>query len=220
MPSYLSIISGYTFAELYGLEFSLIRGRVFRSSLFFGLGFAFVFTLLGATGSIVGQFVNNQMAVLLKFSGVVMIFLGLVQLKIIKMPSWEFDYAWAVQRKLIKLGYLSAAVIGSASALCWIPCVGPILAGVLLLAGNSDSVLKGMSYLFVYSLGIMFPFLLASLFFPKFFDKYRENRQVLKYFSLVSGLIIIAFGLVLLVDKYRYFIEMYEGVIKMLQSIF
>lgn len=216
MPSYLSIITGYTFAELYGLEYSLIRGRVFKSALFFVLGFAIVFTILGATGSIFGQFITSNMPYLLKFSGLILIFLGLIQLQVIKPPSWEFDYAWRVQRKLAKLGFASASITGVASALCWIPCVGPILASVLLLAGNSQSVLWGMSYLFVYSLGVMLPFLLAALFFPRFFDIYRERRHVLKYFSIVSGVIIIAFGLVLIFNKYGEFINLYYSILKFL----
>ena len=59
MPSYLSTITGYTFSELYGLEFSKIRGKVFKNALFFVLGFAVVFTFLGATGSVFGQLINN-----------------------------------------------------------------------------------------------------------------------------------------------------------------
>lgn len=216
MPSYLSIITGYTFSELYGLEYSLIRGRVFKNALFFVLGFAVVFTLLGVTGSVIGQFINANLPFLLKFSGLVLIFLGLIQLQVIKPPSWEFDYAWRVQRKLAKLGFASASITGVTSALCWIPCVGPILASVLLLAGNSQSVLSGMSYLFVYSLGVMLPFLLAALFFPKFFDIYRERKQMLKYFSVVSGIIIIAFGLVLVFNKYGEFINTYYSILKFL----
>ena len=213
-PTYLSIISGYTFAELYGLEFSRIRGRILKSVLFFVLGFSLVFTLLGASGSIIGQFISSQMPILLKFSGVIMIFLGLVQLRIIKIPSWEFDYAWAVQRRLSKLGNLTAGIVGVTSALCWIPCIGPILAGILVLSANSLSVLKGMSYLLVYSLGVMLPFFLAGLFFPRFFDIYREKREILKWFSWVSGIIIILFGLVLMSNKYADFINFYYSLLK------
>ena len=215
LPTYLSIISGYTFAELYGLEFTLLRGRVFRSALFFALGFAFVFTLLGATGSIIGQLISNFMPQLLLLSGLLLIILGLMQLGIIKMPAWEFDYAWVAQRRNAKLGFISATVTGIVSALCWIPCIGPVLAGILILAADSQSVLRGITYLLVYSLGVTSPFLLASLFFPKFFDIYRERRQVLRYFSIVSGFIIIAFGLVLILDKYGDFIELYYSFVKL-----
>ena len=214
-PAYLSIITGYTFAELYGLEFSLLRGRIFKSALFFVLGFASVFTLLGAGGAFIGQLVNQYMPYLLKLSGLLMLVLGLIQLKVIKMPAWEFDYAWVTQRRNAQLGFLSSAITGVASALCWIPCIGPILATILLLSADANSVLKGLSYLFTYSMGIMFPFLLASLFFPKFFDIYRENRGILKYFSVISGMVILVFGIVLILDKYRLFIDWYFGIVKL-----
>lgn len=213
-PTYISMITGYTFAELYGLEFATIRGRVFKSALFYVLGFAIVFTLLGASGAIVGRLLNQFMPYLLKLSGLGMVILGLVQLQIIKMPSWEFDYAWVSQRRNAKLGFVSAGLTGVASALCWIPCIGPILATILLLAADANSLPKGMSYLFVYSLGVMFPFLLAALYFPKFIDIYREKRGFLKFFSIISGIIIVAFGIVLVVDKYKVFIDWYYSIIK------
>jgi len=214
LPSYLSIISGFTFADLYGLEFSNIRGRVFKSALFFSFGFTLLFTLLGATGLFIGQFINSQMPYLLKLSGFFLLILGLVQLHVIRIPSLEFDFAWAVQRRLTKLGFLSSGIAGITSALCWIPCVGPILATILVLSANSQSAVKGMSYLLVYSSGVMIPFLAASLFFPRFFDIYREKRSVLRFFSLAGGLIIIAFGLILIFNKYGDFINIYYSIIK------
>lgn len=213
LPTYLSVISGYTFADLYGLEFSTIRRRVFFSALFFVLGFSVLFTLIGATGTLVGQFINQWMPQLLTLSGVVMIILGLVQLHIIKIPALEFDFAWVVQRRLANLGFLSSMIIGVASALCWIPCIGPILATILVLSANSASVFKGVLYLLVYSLGIMLPFLLAALFFPSFFDFYRERRGVLRFFSAISGGIIIIFGLVLIFNKYGDFINWYNSLV-------
>lgn len=214
LPTYLSMISGYTFADLYGLEFFTIRARVFKSALFFVLGFSFVFSLLGASGAIIGQLLNQIMPYLLRLSGLLMIILGLMELQIIKKPSWEFDYAWVSQRRMAKLGFLSSSVTGIASALCWIPCIGPILATILLLAADSNSVVKGMSYLFTYSMGIMFPFLVAALFFPKFFNIYREKRGYLRFFSVAAGLIIIVFGILLLINKYQTFIDWYYSIVK------
>ena len=212
-PSYFSIITGYTFADLYGLEDFAAKRRVFISALFFSLGFAIVFTLLGLTGSFIGQLLKDELPILLKISGGMMVILGLMQLGRIKIPSLEFDYAWVVQKRLAKLGYLSATVAGIASALCWIPCIGPILASVLLLSSNSKTVFEGMSLLFVYSLGVSFPFLLGGLFFHRVFDFIRNHRSLLHRISQLAGLVLIAFGAVLIAGKYSLFLDKYYKII-------
>lgn len=212
-PSYFSIITGYTFADLYGLEDFAVKRRVFISALFFSLGFAIVFTLLGLTGSFIGQLLKDELPILLKISGGMMVILGLMQLGRIKIPSLEFDYAWKVQKRLTKLGYLSATIAGITSALCWIPCIGPILASVLLISSNSKTVFEGMSLLFVYSLGVSFPFLLGGLFFHRVFDFIRNHRSLLNRISQLAGLILIVFGAVLIAGKYSLFLDQYYEII-------
>src|SRR3989338_4330866 len=138
-----------------------------------------------------------------------MVILVLMQLGRIKIPSLEFDYAWVVQQRLAKLVSLSATVAGLASALCWIPCLGPLLASVLLLSSNSKTVFEGMSLLFVYSLGVSFPFLLGGLFFHRVFDFIRNHRSLLHRISQLAGLVLIAFGAVLIMGKYSLFLYKY-----------
>ncbi|KKS95563.1 MAG: cytochrome c biogenesis protein, transmembrane region, cytochrome c-type biogenesis protein [Candidatus Gottesmanbacteria bacterium GW2011_GWA2_43_14] len=208
-PSYFSIITGYTFADLYGLDSFLVRKRVFLSAVFFSLGFAIIFTLLGATGSLVGLFINNNLPLLLKISGFLIMLLGLVQIGRIKIPALEFDYAWVVQRRLTRLGYFSATVAGVASALCWIPCIGPILASVLLLSSRSQTIAEGMLMLLIYSLGLSLPFLLGGLFFHRVFDFFHNHRSLLHRISQLAGLVLIAFGLVIFLGKYSMLLDLY-----------
>jgi len=111
------------------------------------------------------------------------------------------------------LGYLSATIAGIASALCWIPCIGPILASVLLLSSNSKTVFEGMSLLFVYSLGVSFPFILGGLFFHRVYDFIRSHRNFLHRLSQLAGLVLIAFGAVLIAGKYSLFLDKYYEII-------
>lgn len=208
-PSYFSIITGYTFSDMYGLDSFMVKKRVFKSALFFVLGFVILFTLLGATGTIFGQFLEKYFQILLRVSGGLLVLLGLIQVGRIKIPALEFDYAWAVQRRLTKLGNFSATVAGIASALCWIPCIGPLLGGVLLLAADSKTVLEGISLLFVYSLGIGTPFILGGLFFHRVYDFFHNHRKLLNSMSKVAGVVMIAFGVIILLDKYRYYLDYY-----------
>ena len=212
-PAYFSVITGYTFADLYGLNFEKLRSRILISALFFVAGFSLVFTLLGATGSIVGQLLATSLPILLRVSGLFLIILGLIQVGIFKIPALEFDYAWAIQRKLSKLGYASAATAGVASALSWIPCIGPLLASVLLLAAKSQSLPMGLLLLFTYSMGLTTPFLLASLSFPRMVRALQDHRTTFHRISVLAGVFLIAFGIVLLADKYRYVLDFYYKLI-------
>lgn len=206
-PTYFSIITGFTFAQLYGLQFGKIRSRVFLCALFFVTGFVVVYTLLGAISSVVGKLLEMYLPLLLRISGLFLIILGIVQLGIIKFHSLEFDYAWNIQKKLARLGYITALMTGIAAALSWIPCIGPLLSPILLLAAKSETVLQGSLLLFIYSLGLTTPFLLGSLFFPPIVDILHEHRIFFHRISQSAGLMLIGFGSLLLTGRYQAFID-------------
>lgn len=218
-PSYFSIITGFTFAQLYGLNFEKIRPRVFFSSIFFCLGFILVFTLLGATGSFAGQFITKYQNIFMRLSGFILVGLGLTQTGILKIHALQFDYAWNIQRRLTKLGFVTAFATGITAALCWIPCIGPLLAPILLLSANSDRVFQGAFLLFVYSLGLTFPFLLGGLYFPNVVKNLQENRKTLHLISVGSGIFLIAFGIFIILNLYPIFTGIFSGWIKSLSTL-
>lgn len=203
LPTYFSVITGFTFSDLYGLDFGRIRRRVFVSSLFFSLGFSFVFTLLGATGSIIGQVLNAYLPLLLRVSGIFLILLGLVQMGILPLYGPKFDFAWKTQKRLTHLGFVTAVMTGIASALSWIPCVGPFLVPILLLAGQSETTGIGAFLLFVYSLGLTLPFILVGLFFPTLIKSLERHRQAIHRLSLLAGVFLVGFGLILITGRYQ-----------------
>lgn len=213
LPSYFSVITGFTFVDLYGLNFEKIRGRVFISTLFFTAGFALVYTVLGATGSIVGQLLDNYLPILLKFNGVFLIILGLLQVGFIKPFSLEFDFAWRVQKRLTHLGFITAGVTGVAAALCWIPCISPLLTPILILSAKSETVLYGAFLLFVYSLGLTLPFVLGGLFFPTVFRILQKHRQAFHRLSVIAGIFLVVFGAILILDQYRLFIDKFNALV-------
>lgn len=212
LPAYFSVITGFTFKELYGLDFERIRGRVFLSVVFFVLGFSLVFTILGATGSLVGRLLSEVLPVLLRFNGIVLIVLGLFQIGILKLPAWEFDYAWNVQRRFRDLGFITASVTGIAAALSWIPCVGPLLTSVLLISAQHDSVIHGTILLFIYSMGLTLPFIATGLYFPQVVRSMKEKRVLFHRLTIVGGIVLILFGIILTLGQYRYLIEKFYAV--------
>ena len=210
LPTYFSVITGFTFSELYGLELQRIRSRIFISGLFFALGFSLIFTVLGATGSIVGRLFEQFLPLLLRLNGAFLIGLGLIQTGIVKINSLQFDFAWKIQKRLTHLGYLTAFATGIASALSWIPCIGPLLSPILLLAAQSDTVISGAFLLFVYSLGLTLPFMFIGLFFPVAVTQLYARRPTLHRLSQGAGVFLILFGGTLLLNRYREFIDFFS----------
>jgi cytochrome c-type biogenesis protein len=125
----------------------------------------------------------------------------------------EFDFAWRVQKRLMHLGFITAGVTGVAAALCWIPCVSPLLTPILILSARSETVVYGAFLLFVYSLGLTLPFILGGLFFPTVFKILSEHRQALHKISVLAGIFLVVFGAILIFDQYRLFIDKFNALI-------
>lgn len=212
-PVYFSTLTGFTFADLYGLDYGRLRRRVVTTTLFFCLGFSLLFTLLGATGSLIGKLIDTYLPLLLRASGIFLIVLGLIQTGILKLPALEFDTAWRAQKKLAHLGYLTALVTGIAAALSWIPCISPLLSPILLLAAQSQTVAQGALLLFIYSLGLTTPFLLGGLFFPQFATTLQTHRTLLHRLSTIAGIVLILFGIIVVTDQYRMIIQWFYDTI-------
>lgn len=209
LPSYFSIITGFTFKDLYGLNFEKLRGRVFLSSLFFVLGFSLIFTLLGLTSTLIGTILLKQLPFLVQISGVVLIILGLIQVGVIKFEGLQFDYAWNVQKKLARFGYVTAFVTGMTYALIWIPCVGAVLGAILLFAAQASNTNQGALLLFSFAMGLGTPFVLLGLFFPVLFKLIQEHRTLLHRISVFGGVILLCFGSVLLLNLYPLLIQLF-----------
>ena len=97
--------------------------------------------------------------------------------------------------------------MGMAFAFGWTPCIGPSLAAVLALATNENTLGRGVALLFVYSLGLGVPFLLASLGMNSFLAASRGLRKSLHTIEVVSGVVLIVFGLALVTNMFSIFVS-------------
>lgn len=210
IPAYFSAITGFTFADLYGLDFKKIRARVFFSSLFFVFGFTALFTILGAVSMTAVQLLAGRLEFLIRISGLFLIFLGLAQTGVIKFKTLNLDFAWRVQKRLTRLGFLTAFITGVIAGVVWVPCVGPVLGAILLLAGRAQTAVEGMKLLFIFSLGVSTPFVILGLFFPKAFGFIQQKKESLRFISLFTGIIIILFGLVLTLNQYPLYLKTFQ----------
>jgi cytochrome c-type biogenesis protein len=157
MPGYVAYVSGVA-AD--GDGSVLVRRRVLGAALLFVLGFATVFTLLGAGASVAGAFLLRNRLVIEKVAGAFVIAMGLVTMGFLRIPFLYREARLDLRR--IRTGPLGAVPLGMAFAIGWTPCIGPVLAGILTAAATAQTAWTGAGLLFVYSLGLGIPFLLLA----------------------------------------------------------
>ncbi len=200
VPGYVSLISGASVEDLQSPERRMLR-TVMLHSVTFVLGFSVVFIALGAVATGIGQFANEYHSLLSKIAGIIVIIFGLHLTGLLKIKALYAD------KRLHDVKGGSSAVgsfaVGFAFAFGWTPCIGPILATILVLAGAQGTVLKGVVLLAVYSLGLAVPFLLTSLGVDRFLVFYGRFRRHLHTVEVISGILLIGVGVLIFLNNLR-----------------
>lgn len=175
-------------------------GKVMLPALLFVAGFSLVFVGLGASASVLGQFMAEYRFALEKIGGVLVIAFGVLMLGIIKIPGL-YGEARLDMSVAKRFGGAAAFVMGIAFAAGWTPCVGPILAAILGLAGQSGDVARGALLLLTYSLGLGLPFLAVALLFDRATPLLRWlNRHALTI-NRVAGVFLVIVGLLIVTGR-------------------
>jgi len=200
VPAYLGYLSGVSVVT----EREIPRKTIFFHSLAFVLGFSFIFVLMGASVGLMGQLLQSIMPWVQKLGGLVIILFGLHVMGLVKIPLLYKEKRWDFSRNP-KWGYGSSLVAGILFSAGWTPCVGPILAAILLLASNTATVGKGALLLAAYSLGLGIPFLIAGAAFSAISGWLRRLNRYMRVVSLVSGIFLVVLGFLLFTDMLRYF---------------
>jgi cytochrome c-type biogenesis protein len=199
VPGYLSMISGAGVEELKSPQGQLMR-RVMVNSVGFILGFSVVFIALGAAATEIGQLLGIYKHTLARVAGVVIIIFGLHLTGVFKIKALYTDARLhSVKGNSTPIG---AFVIGFAFAFGWTPCLGPILSAILTIAGEQDTVGKGILLLAVYSLGLAMPFLLTSLLMERFLKFYSRFRSHMHAIEVASGGLMIGLGILLVLGRF------------------
>jgi len=199
VPPYLCFMGGVSLEQMTDDSEELPPGvmrAVLFSSVAFIFGFTTVFVALGATASTVGQWVADYMDVLSQIAGGIIIILGLHFMGVLRIP---FLYREArFQATSRPAGLIGPYIIGLAFAFGWTPCVGPVLAAILMVAGSESSVTYGMGLLAVYSAGLGIPFFLAAVAMKPFMSFMSRFRKHLHTVERVIGALLVLTGILFL----------------------
>jgi cytochrome c-type biogenesis protein len=195
IPGYLSFVSGVSLEEMRDDRATAARRQVVITSLAFVLGFSLVFIALGASASALGKFLFRNSTLLERIAGVLVIIIGLHTMGVFRIPFLETEKRLQAGAKPKTL--MGAVLVGMAFGFGWTPCIGPILSGILVLAGSKETIWEGVVMLAVYSAGLGIPFLLTALAINKFFAASGRIRRHYHAIEVTSGALLVGIGLLL-----------------------
>ena len=176
------------------------RKKTMLLTLGFVLGISVVFFIAGLTSSVLRVFFNQNRIYFLIIGGFLLILLGLSALHIIEIPL--LNKTLTKQTKIEgQMTFFKALVLGFFFSFAWSPCVGPMLAKAIMQASSVDKV-TGWLYIACYTLGFIFIFLLLGLFTTTILNFLKKYKGVVKYTSIISGLVVLAMGLYMMSEAF------------------
>lgn len=190
IPVYLSVLSN-------GEEKSILK------TLMFVLGLSVTFLVLGFGAGLIGEiFFDRRVRII---GGIIIILLGFFQMGLIKVKFLERTKSINYQMKESSTFY--PFILGLTFSLGWTPCIGPILASILFISGSSGDIIKSMSMMGVYLLGMATPFVIFSMASKILFTKVSFLKKYLETLKKIGGLIIVLMGVLLVLDKLNIFLQ-------------
>ena len=203
IPVYLASLVG---PELFEDSSKRKRLPIFLHALSFVIGFSVVFVLWGAGFGLLGQVLITHLTVVRQISGILMILFGLFMLAALKIPWLNYERRLNVSRKG-SVSYARSFLVGAVFPVAWIPCTSAVLGGILVLAGTSETALRGAYLLAIYSLGLGLPFLALALAFDFLSPLLKNIRRYSTWIYVGSGVLLIGVGILILTDRVGWLIS-------------
>jgi len=202
VPAYISYISGTSVEKMRekGGDKWGTRKVLLTNALCFSAGFTFIFVILGASATLVGQFLLAHLHILSKIAGVVIVILGLHIAGLFKIKFLYYEKR--IQLNTKSTGIVWSFLAGVAFSFGWTPCVGPILAGILVYAATKETLDQGIFLLSLFSLGMAIPFIATALLID-LFRKIPLTTAVLRKFEIVSGAFLVFIGILIFTNDFQ-----------------
>lgn len=192
-PIYLSTFNFNNISTKGGLSKELLI-----NTLLFTISFCLIFILLGLTTTSIGIFLNLNKIALTKMAGALIILFGIFNLEIIKIPKIYKSFYPTVTTKNKTIRPI---IFGLCFGFAWTPCIGPILASIISYSSIEKNYQYSLTMLLFYSLGLGIPFVVGSLGYKKILIPFNKSRIFTKYFNIITGSILIAFGILVYLNK-------------------
>jgi len=199
---YLAGASGLTGSSGSPDKSSAGKNRVLINAIGFVIGFTIVFVALGAAATAIGHFLESNRLLVQRISGLVMVVFGLNFTGLFRLGFLNMEKRFSYSTENLK--FLSSIVFGMVFSFGWTPCLGAFLGSALLLAGNSETMLEGISLLLVYSIGLGVPFILSSMILEQLKGAFGWLQKHGRIIGIISGILLIAAGLLVFFGILKY----------------
>jgi cytochrome c-type biogenesis protein len=195
LPAYLGFMSGVSHEELANPETKKRAKRlIVLNSAMFVLGFSLVFMLFGILAGLAGAYIGPLRHILTKVGGALLVVFGLLMVGVYT-PSILTKERHVRMPKMLHVGTpLNSLLMGSAFAFGWTPCIGPILATVLLIASTTETVFSGALLLGVFCLGFGIPFVALAFLIAEASRFIRRIERYLRMISILGGVCLVFLG--------------------------
>jgi len=190
VPAYLGFLAGASLAEA---GQTAPTHRIVLRAAAFVIGFSCIFIALGASASVLGRLVSEHLTLLSRIAGLIIVVLGLHTTGLFRVDVLMREARFDIASR--PAGIVGAFAIGLAFGFGWTPCVGPVLASILLVSGTGGTVGQGTMLLAAYAAGIGVPFLAAAAFSGPALRALRRMKHMVPVVEKVMGAALIATGL-------------------------
>jgi len=195
LPIYLAILSGSNVKSIKEGDDNLKDSPLLKNTILFVLGVSTTFFILGTSINAISQFFTKNKETMNLIGGIIIMIMGLLYSGYLNLPFLQKGKRLNVDTRQMKPW--TAYLLGFSFSFGWSPCVGPMLASVLIIASNSKSVLAGNLLILVYTIGFTLPFILIAIFYDKLFKYVDKIKLHMSTIQKIGGIILLLTGLVM-----------------------
>ena len=195
LPVYLGILSSSSIENLKSKEHNFKNSNLFKNTILFILGVSTTFFILGSSISILNYFFTSNKKIITIIGGILIIFMGVFYMGYIKIPFLYRERKFNVEVK--EMNPITAYLLGFTFSFGWTPCIGPMLASVLIMASGSTSIVSGNLLILVYSVGFTLPFIIIAAFYSKLFKLLDNIKLHMNTIKKIGGIILIVSGFIM-----------------------
>lgn len=210
VPSYVSFVTGLTLDELRGADDdATARRRAAAHAALFIAGFSALFVALGASATALGRVLARSLPLLQQLGGAVIVLFGLYMIGVLRSTALLRERRVHLAAK--PAGALGSVAAGVAFGAGWTPCIGPVLATILLYAGMEATMARGTLLLAAYALGLGIPFFAAAVGLNAFLTRTSWLRRWLGPIERTTGAFIILVGILLMTGRFTALSSFFAG---------